>query len=1015
MRTLAALILLALTASLAIAGPPGLIFHAQFAGDLAASPGPVAQSVHGEPQFMAAPWGKSGILLVKGSYLSYPAQGCLNKSAGTLLFWIQPRWHGNDGKRHAIFSDAAPTHKPIYNSFYLFKTPSSTLQFCVGGVAEHALSTTVADWAPEEWHHVAVSWGSASGIALYVDGARAGEKHCEDEPEQGPTFSIGADYDGSLTAEAGFADVQIFNRIMRPDQIAAIARNLPLEIAGIIDITAPAAAATGQPITIELKAVAAQPLTRPHAVLITLDDIPIASVMPQPPAETWEPGMPIELEPVTVTIPRYLRLPKGHYQLDAILEGTTTSSMMPRPAADVRLYVAGPQLDVPDYVMRDLKVYYQGKPWLSDEPGSGFLYEDRFFWDDEAGRTQAAKLCQSGQIKDALRCVLVDRLEVDIDRALPVYTLKNSPASGASAAPHVLLIQMRSDIPASVGLEVLAAGDESLSDRYLIWAVLNPSSARRSGAAESFIFFPKTEACEVRFTPLAAPAPGAAEPPPVREIAVYRLLDHPSGNVTHLPERRVPRRSFALAPRHTELIYEGFGFDGRDLMQRQYSLRQLLYYMQFVGFDRLQIHAADNSQQSFYDEAILTNAWRWDLFEDIIPLATVAGIGIVPVLPPLSSFDQIFTFRNPDSFQIDANGNVVSDTAGRKCPDPLRPEVQRQLLRFLDEFCDKLVGAVCVPAVGMAVDGSTGTCFATTRPDLPAEKVGYSAFDLLRFEALTGLVVTPGTNNPLEAYNWLRNDPNLWQQWIDFRCRQTHDLWTRCRDLIVSRHPHRYLLVDTNLPVPLAHSDYTTQQLLAHHGYDPQLYRDEKGMRIAANVAAGPVSDTPGEPAYATAAGMEAQLDSTTLGAGREMLHPLLQTLMADNPYCITLRTSLDAKVGHEMMLRGFARAFRALPAVPPQDFDGDIWANRRNIWVRTFGDSIAVINPTRRSQQVRLTLNETLPANTQVIDVTTGERVEMMRGRGRARLILNTDAYDLRTLQIQRPMVRTGGGPINP
>ena len=1015
MRKLAALILLTLTASLAIASPPGLAFHAEYAGDLVASPGPAAESVHGEPQFIAAPWGKSGVLLVNGSYLSYPTAGCLDKSAGTLLFWIQPQWHGNDGKRYAIFSDAAPTHKPVYNSFHLFKTPSATLDFRVGGVPEHALSTTVADWAPGEWHHVAVTWGSTSGIGLYVDGARAGERHFEYEAEQWPTFSIGANYDGSLTAEAGFADVQIFNRVMRPDQIAAISRNLPLEIADIIDITAPEKAVSGRPITIELKAVAAQPLTRPHAVLITLDDIPITSVMPQPSAETWEPGRPVELDPVTVTIPRYLRLPKGHYQLDAVLEGTTTSSMIPRPTADVRLYVAGSRLDVPEYAMRDLKVYYQGKPWLSDEPGSGFLYEGRFFWNNEAGRAQAAKLCQSGQIKDALRCILVNKIEVDADKALPVYSLNINRRRETSGGPHVLLVQMRSDMSTSVGMEVLAGGGEPLSDHCLIWAVLNPGTDRSSGAADSFIFFPKTETCEVRFTPLTGAAPGASEPPPVREIAVYALLDYPVGNVTALPDRRVPRRSFALAPRHTELIYEGFGFDGRDLMQRQYSLRQLLYYMQLVGFDRLQIYAADNSQQSFYDDAILTNAWRWDLFEDIMPLATAAGIDVIPVLPPLSSFDQIFTFRNPDSFQIDANGNVICDVAGRRCPDPLRPEVQRQLLRFLDEFCDKVEGWGCVPAIGMSVDGSTGTCFASVSADRPAEKAGYSAFDLLRFQALTGTAITPGTDKPLEAYKWLRNNPDLWQQWIDFRCRQTHDLWTRCRDLIVSRHSGRYLLVDMKLPVPAGHSDYTAGQLLAHHGYDPGLYRNEKNMRIAANITAGPVSETPGEPAYATAAGMEVQLDCTTLGAGREMLQPLLQTVMADNPYCITLRSSLDAKVGHESMLRGFARAYRALPAVPPVEFDGDIWANRRDVWVRVFGDCIAVINPTRRSQQVRLTLNETLPPNTQVIDVKTGQRVEMMRGRGRARLILNTDAYDLRTLQIKRPMIRTGGGPINP
>ena len=141
------------------------------------------------------------------------------------------------------------------------------------------------------------------------------------------------------------------------------------------------------------------------------------------------------------------------------------------------------------------------------------------------------------------------------------------------------------------------------------------------------------------------------------------------------------------------------------------------------------------------------------------------------------------------------------------------------------------------------------------------------------------------------------------------------------------------------------------------------------------------------------------------------MLAPLLQAIVLDNPYCLTLRSSLDAKAGHEWMLRGFARAFRALPAVPPKDFDGKIWPVREGIRVQWFNDCLAVINLTDQPQQVRLTLKEPLPFNTQVIDMASGQRVKLLRGRSTVRLIIDTEPYDLRTLKVKKPIARTGGG----
>jgi len=1009
MRKLAALIVLLAGTGIASGALPGLTFHAPYDGTVGASPGPVSKSIHGQVSYVGAPSGQA-VLLANGSYLSYPTAGCFSKSVGTLSLWIRPQWHGNDGRRYGIFSDTAPTHEPAYNSFYMFKTPSSTLQFSLGGTPEHSLNTTIADWTVGEWHHVAATWDCTRGMALYVDGALAGEKRNTYEPQQWPAFNVGADYDGSVTAEAAFSDVMIFDRMLRADQVAAIAQRMPLEVAGVIEMTAPKSIKAGDEFALQLRVLADEPLTRPHAILINLGEVPLLSVMPHPPAQTWRPGQPVELDPITVRTPDYVPLAPGQYPLTAFLAGTATRAATVPVEAPMRLRASAVSLGAPACELMNGTVYDRNVPWLPAGPAGGFLYEGKLYGSDDEGRVMAAALYEKGKIRDALRCRVVEELEI-VGTPATSYILRNSfDATSGAPRPHILVVGMDGDISSSVGLEVLAAGNQQLEDRFLVWAALNPNQSRGPRPPESFLFYPQTEACEVRFTSLTG-SPGRP-PVPLRKLGVYELLDYPQQNVNQLPERPL-RRSLALLPTHSELIYSGFGTSGKDLLQRQRSLRQLMEYMHFVGFDRLTLYVAGSNMQSFYDRSILPNAWRWDLLEDVLPFGTVAGVEIVPLLPPLSNFDGLFTFTDPDSFQMDINGQVIRDAAGRRCPDPLRREVQKQLLVFLDEFCAKTDGYNCVPAMGVTVDGATGTCFASIGPEQTADKVGYSAFDLKEFQTTTGMVVGLRADTPTAAYYWLRNSPEAWSQWLDFRCAETHDLWTKCRDLVVSRNPRRYLLVDANLPVPAAHASLSQLDLMRHHGYDPRLFAEEHGLRVSARIGPEAIQE---RASCATADGVELQIECTELGPGRGLLLPLLQAVISQNPYCLTLRSSLDAKAGHECALRGFARAFRALPAVAGQAFDGEIYPAREDIWVKMFSDCLAVVNLSDKAQEIRLTFGDSLPLNTQVVDVTTGQRMELLRrGRSKARLTVDTDAYELRTLRVIQPIARTGGDPMRP
>ncbi|MFP3903003.1 MAG: hypothetical protein ACLFWB_02055, partial [Armatimonadota bacterium] len=127
------------------------------------------------------------------------------------------------------------------------------------------------------------------------------------------------------------------------------------------------------------------------------------------------------------------------------------------------------------------------------------------------------------------------------------------------------------------------------------------------------------------------------------------------------------------------------------------------------------------------------------------------------------------------------------------------------------------------------------------------------------------------------------------------------------------------------------------------------------------------------------------------------------------NPASITFRNSLDAKAGRELMLRPFIRAFRGLTREKPRELNGDVWPVNKGIWVRMFGDSIAVINPTADAREVRITFEEQFPMNTEIVDMATGQRIRMLRGRKISRVVVQTQPYELRTLYIEKPLVEPG------
>ncbi|MFQ6099236.1 MAG: hypothetical protein ACE5O2_16000, partial [Armatimonadota bacterium] len=445
---------------------------------------------------------------------------------------------------------------------------------------------------------------------------------------------------------------------------------------------------------------------------------------------------------------------------------------------------------------------------------------------------------------------------------------------------------------------------------------------------------------------------------------------------------------------------------------------------------------------AYYSGGMLDNPREYDVFEDLLPIADEEGIEIVPVVPGLAFYDDFPEWNEPEScFQLDIDGQSVRRFFGR-VPDPLRPQVQAKLLAFLTEFLDRCGGHSCVPAVAFKVNGKIGTCYVGTSENDPPEEAGYAEWDIEQFEEATGIEVGGTAGDAGSRYRWLRE--HAWEEWINWRCDGTGDLWLKARDLARSRG--KELVVKTILPCnhPGRFKRWWDRgqspfDILRGHGYDWRMYENERGLIIQQCMLVGSdryfgqwqnkayAYDPRLIPGYRTAEGTSTELyfvywelpdhpKAFRVGPGappgRAFFEPITYAIRTTNTYSVTLYNWYRATMFHEQDLREFCRAFRALPAVAPRDFEGDVQpADDPRLWVKWFGDRLCILNDSSAPQRVKLTWPRRLRRGEAVFDVGRGivlARATKATGP-RLSVALELDAWDLRTLELRDAKARDG------
>ena len=94
----------------------------------------------------------------------------LNPTEGLIEVWVKPRWAGNDGKRHLLWSTGPFDGRELY----LEKSELGMLRAVIRTPEGMTVSRSdVSSWRAGQWRHIAVGWtshdGANVGLPLWID------------------------------------------------------------------------------------------------------------------------------------------------------------------------------------------------------------------------------------------------------------------------------------------------------------------------------------------------------------------------------------------------------------------------------------------------------------------------------------------------------------------------------------------------------------------------------------------------------------------------------------------------------------------------------------------------------------------------------------------------------------------------------------------------------------------------------------------------------------------------------
>jgi hypothetical protein len=158
----------------------------------------------------------SGVLVDGSDRLAYNSAGNFGGAAGTIEFWIRPRWNGNDHSPHFFFT--------IGDAVWIVKDGADNLRFFLGPEdSEGHQGYNLGAWVANEWHHIAVTWTVPGEMKTYVDAVEriSHPSASRDLVTSIPATMLIGSQNGSLQANAVIDELHIGDIARSAAEIAA--------------------------------------------------------------------------------------------------------------------------------------------------------------------------------------------------------------------------------------------------------------------------------------------------------------------------------------------------------------------------------------------------------------------------------------------------------------------------------------------------------------------------------------------------------------------------------------------------------------------------------------------------------------------------------------------------------------------------------------------------------------------------------------------------------------------------
>ena len=146
-----------------------------------------------------------GVLIDATDTLTYPTTGNLNRTAGTIEFWVRINQEVATGEIHDLFEFDGPG-----GGIQIVKHSGGNLHVVMRNATDLTdIGAETGDWQAGEWHHVAVTW-QGSQMALLVDGFPQASSDTASPPDSlAQTLYVGSSPRGEWQANAVIDELRI--------------------------------------------------------------------------------------------------------------------------------------------------------------------------------------------------------------------------------------------------------------------------------------------------------------------------------------------------------------------------------------------------------------------------------------------------------------------------------------------------------------------------------------------------------------------------------------------------------------------------------------------------------------------------------------------------------------------------------------------------------------------------------------------------------------------------------------